>query len=75
VRTKTIRPEFTPTVEPLINANEAAKLLGLHPVTVRVMAAGGRLPAVKIGRVWRFRESSLDSWIEEELDRTIKRDQ
>lgn len=53
--------------EPLIDANEAAKLLGIHPRTIKIMAAEGKLPGLKIGSVWRFRESALDNWISEQL--------
>ena len=49
--------------EPLIDANEAGRILKLHPVTVREMAGKGAIPGLKIGKVWRFRASSLDQWI------------
>src|SRR5436309_2507837 len=50
------------TCEPLVTADRAGELLKLHPKTVKKMAQAGVLPAMKIGRVWRFRESSLDEW-------------
>jgi excisionase family DNA binding protein len=53
--------------EPLITANQAAGLLRLHPKTVKRLAQAGELPGMKIGRVWRFRESSLDAWMAEGL--------
>ena len=53
--------------EPLIDANEAAAILRLHPKTVKEMAAEGRIPGMKIGSVWRFRASALDSWIDNHL--------
>jgi excisionase family DNA binding protein len=49
--------------EPLIDAERAAELLQLHPKTVKRLAQQGVLPGMKIGRVWRFRESSLDAWM------------
>jgi excisionase family DNA binding protein len=49
--------------EPLITADRAAELLKLHPKTVKKLAQAGKLPGMKIGRVWRFRESSLDAWM------------
>jgi len=54
-------------IEPLIDAHEAAKLLRLHPVTVREMAARREIPGLKIGKVWRFRASSLDEWVNSRL--------
>jgi len=56
-------PPSLPSVEPLIDANEAGRVLKIHPVTVREMSARGELPGFKIGKVWRFRASSLDQWI------------
>ena len=41
--------------EPLIDADEAAKILGIHEKTVREMARAGRLPGMKLGREWKFR--------------------
>jgi excisionase family DNA binding protein len=54
-------------IEPLIDAQDAARILKLHPVTVREMAARGDIPCLRIGRVWRFRASSLDAWVESQL--------
>ena len=55
------------TRESLIDVQDAARLLHLHPVTVREMAGRGEIPAMRIGRVWRFRASSLDAWIDSQL--------
>jgi excisionase family DNA binding protein len=52
--------------EPLIDANEAAKILDVHPVTVQRMAKQRRIPGLRLGRVWRFRASALDEWIREQ---------
>jgi excisionase family DNA binding protein len=53
--------------DPLITAEQAAELLKLHSKTVKRLAQAGELPGMKIGRVWRFRESSLDAWISARL--------
>jgi excisionase family DNA binding protein len=50
--------------EPLLDVAEAAKLLRIHPKTLRVKAGRGIIPAVQIGRVWRFRASTLNRWLE-----------
>lgn len=51
--------------EPLLDVTEAAKLLRIHPKTLRVKARRGVIPAVQIGRVWRFRVSALNRWLDE----------
>src|SRR2546426_8896805 len=48
--------------EPLIDIVTAAGLLKIHPKPLQRMARGGQIPAVRIGRYWRFRASQLDSW-------------
>lgn len=51
--------------EPLLDVGEAAKLLRIHPKTLRVKARRGVIPAIQIGRVWRFRASALNRWLDE----------
>jgi len=49
--------------EPLIDANEVAKLLGIHPKTVQQMARARKLPSIRVGKFWRFRKSEIDRWL------------
>ena len=49
--------------EPLLTLPEAAEILRLHSDTVKRMAQQGVLPAIKVGKYWRFRASCLDEWI------------
>ena len=50
--------------EPLLDVTEAAKLLRIHPKTLRTKARSGEIPGIQLGRVWRFRASALDRWLE-----------
>jgi excisionase family DNA binding protein len=50
-----------------MSVEEASEFLQLHPESVRAFARRGRLPAVKVGREWRFRAEDLDNWFEDEL--------
>jgi excisionase family DNA binding protein len=49
--------------EPLMTSEETAQLLGIHPKTLQQMAREGKVPAVRIGKFWRFRKSDLDTWV------------
>ena len=50
--------------EPLLNTEEAARLLGgLHPKTLMKWARRGEIPAYQIGRLWFFRASELNAWL------------
>lgn len=56
--------------EKLLTAEQAAAILQVHPRTVKRMAASGEIPAMKIGKLWRFRESLLDAWVNSEVEST-----
>ena len=49
--------------EPLLDTVEAARLLRMHPRTLRTKARLGAIPAVQVGKRWRFRASTLDRWL------------
>jgi excisionase family DNA binding protein len=49
--------------EPLLATEEAARLLRMHPRTLRTKARRGSIPAVQVGKRWRFRASTLDRWL------------
>jgi len=57
-------PEISGRFEPLLDTEEAAKLLRIHPKTLRRSARLGEIPATRIGRLWRFRASVLNQWLE-----------
>ena len=46
-----------------INVDEAANYFGVKPATIRdwIKKKNG-IPAVKIGRLWRFKYTDLDDW-------------
>ncbi len=54
---------ITPPFEALLGVEQAGKVLGFHPETVREMARQGLLPGRKIGKYWKFRISDLEKWI------------
>ena len=51
------------TFERVLNTEEAAALLQIHPKTLQKMAREGTVPAFRIGDLWRFRASALDQWL------------
>jgi excisionase family DNA binding protein len=44
---------------PLWTVDEVADYLKLQPETIRSMARRGELPAIKLGKVWRFRKTAI----------------
>jgi excisionase family DNA binding protein len=49
--------------ERLLGRKEVAERLGLSPLTVGHMMREGKLPAFKMGRLWRVREADLDDYV------------
>ena len=54
--------------EPLWTVEELAEYLKLEPATIRSMAREGRLPGIKVGRVWRFRRVELQDVLNKDKD-------
>lgn len=51
--------------EPLLDSDEAAALLKIHPKTLQKLARAGKVEAIQIGKLWRFRASALNRWLEQ----------
>lgn len=49
--------------EPLMTTAAVAKWLGVSTRTLCLWAECREIPAIKIGRQWRFRESELSRWL------------
>ncbi len=47
----------------IMTLEEVAAYLRLKPQTVYAWAQEKKMPAVKLGKEWRFRKSVLDAWI------------
>jgi excisionase family DNA binding protein len=61
------RARFT-AFEELLDLRETASLLGMHWKTLETMARTHKIPALKVGKRWRFRVSSLNRWLEHEIN-------
>jgi excisionase family DNA binding protein len=51
--------------EPLLDSEQAAALLKIHPKTLQKLARQGEVAAIQIGKLWRFRASALDEWLKQ----------
>lgn len=66
--------ELEPKIKIQLNENEClwtveeiARYLSLKPDQVRDLSRKGILPAIKIGRLWRYRKNMLDQWLEQQM--------
>lgn len=57
-------PSYDAVFEPLLDSSEAAALLKIHPKTLQKLARNGEIAAIQIGKLWRFRVSALNEWLE-----------
>jgi excisionase family DNA binding protein len=46
--------------EPLLNSEQAAALVKVHPKTLQRYARNGLVAGLRVGKLWRFRASDLN---------------
>jgi len=49
----------------IMTTKEVSEYLKLHEITICKYAAQGKIPAIRIGWVWRFDKDVIDRWIAE----------
>ena len=62
----------------IMTTRDVAKYLKLHPITICKFAGEGKIPAIRVGRLWRFDKEVIDRWlagkqpeISDQIQRTI----
>jgi excisionase family DNA binding protein len=55
-------------MDDIMTIEEVAKYLKLKPQTIYTWAQNQKIPAVKLGKEWRFRKSVIDKWFNSHLD-------
>ena len=56
----------------IMTTQEMAKYLKLHEITICKLAGEGTIPAIRIGRVWRFDKEAVDQWISDGQKKVAK---
>ena len=51
-----------------LTPSEVAKILKLHPFTVTRLAREGKIPAFKVGGVWRVQKDQFERWVERQTN-------
>jgi excisionase family DNA binding protein len=57
----------TPVPERLLDSDEAASIMNVHPKTLQKLARKGIVRGVHVGKLWRFRASTIEEWIQRQL--------
>src|SRR5512134_674746 len=55
--------------EAFLTTEEVLEYLQVNLRTVYRLIKAGRIPAVRVGRQWRFRKSDIDAWLESQRPR------
>lgn len=50
--------------EPLLDSYQAAAMLRVHPRTLQRLVHRGKIHAVQVGKLWRFKPSAIEAWID-----------
>ncbi len=57
----------------VMNVDEVARYLGVVPDTIYRKARRGEIPAIKMGKMWRFPKETLDKWLNDSALETVKK--
>jgi excisionase family DNA binding protein len=47
----------------LMSVKEVANYFSISQMTIYKYAAQGKIPALRVGRVWRFDKQAIDTWV------------
>ena len=50
--------------KPIMNLKEVAQYLGLSQMSIYRYIKQRKIPASRVGGVWRFRKEKIDAWLE-----------
>lgn len=53
--------------EQILTSDQVAKILQIHPLTVLRYIKEGKLKAIKLGRVYRIRESEIEKFLDKNV--------
>jgi excisionase family DNA binding protein len=60
------RPPIQQHPQQLLTPEEVATLLGVPRLFIIRQSRSGKIPAIKLGKVYRYRASTIDSWLREQ---------
>ena len=58
--------------ESFLTTEEVLEYLQVNLRTVYRLIKAGKIPAVRVGRQWRFRKRDIDAWLESQRPRTAR---
>src|SRR5689334_17562737 len=58
--------------EAFLTTEEVLEYLQVNLRTVYRLIKAGKIPAVRVGRQWRFRKRDIDAWLESQRPRNVR---
>ena len=55
--------------EQLLDSTDTAHFLKINPKTLQSMARSGQVPAIRVGKLWRFLKSDLEARLRSKMDK------
>ena len=52
----------------VMSTDELAAYLRMNPATIRRNVERGEIPAIRIGRSWRFPKAMIDQWLTKSME-------
>lgn len=59
-------PQTMQTAQPFLTTQDVQRLIRVDKSTIYRMAESGRIPAIKVGRQWRFPADDINRWLQEQ---------
>lgn len=59
-------------VENFLTLEEVTKYLKMKPETICLWAQKSNIPAIKLGKEWRFRKDVIDEWLNQRFNEKLK---
>ena len=60
-------------MQKVLTVDQVARYLGVVPDTIYRRARRGEIPAVKMGKIWRFPKDALEKWLNDTALDAVKR--
>ena len=60
-------------VDKWLTLEQIAEYLQMSESSIYKMAQGGKIPAYKVGRQWRFKKEKIDKWVEKHGKTAIRK--
>lgn len=60
------------TEERLMSIKEVAEYLQVDLSTLYLWSQRGQIPAMKVGKMWRYRRSEIEAWLDQSRNHSAK---